>query len=238
MPRPGVAGKCASCGAARPFAPLASARALWHVARVSRRALLLLALVLAVLAAAIALITTAGVRLRGRERAAGGTRGGPVVDVAPGQVIAVEVSAGGRGARLVRRGGGWARAADGAAADPAAVAELLEAAGALRRRATLGPSGERGGMFDPYGLAAPRAWLELALEGGGTARLELGGGTGADGAAFVRAPDGEVVAVAADAAGRVEAAIGRLLPPAGAPPAAPAPEPAPEPTPEPRPFRG
>ncbi|WP_237757878.1 DUF4340 domain-containing protein [Anaeromyxobacter sp. PSR-1] len=200
----------------------------------SRRALLLLALVLTVLAGAIALIATTGVRLHGRERAAGGTRGGAVVDVAPGQVIAIDVAAGGRAARVVRRDGGWARAGDGAAVETAAVAELLEAAGALRRRATLGASGEEGGVFDPYGLAAPRARLELALEGGGTARLELGEGTGADGAAFVRAPDGQVVAVAADAATRVEAAIGRLLPPAGAPPPAAAPAPAAEP----RPFRG
>ncbi|WP_232287332.1 DUF4340 domain-containing protein [Anaeromyxobacter dehalogenans] len=204
----------------------------------SRRALLLLALVLAVLAGAIALIATTGVRLRGRERAAGGTRGGAVVGVAPGQVIAIDVSAGGRAVRVVRRGGGWARAGDGAAVDQAAVADLLESAAALRRRATLGGSGEEGGVFDPYGLAAPRARLELALEGGGAARLELGAGTGADGAAFVRAPDGQVVAVAADAATRVEAAIGRLLAPEGAPPAAPAPGPAPGPTAEPRPFRG
>ncbi|ACG74868.1 hypothetical protein AnaeK_3656 [Anaeromyxobacter sp. K] len=233
MPRPGVAGKWAP-RAARPVAPLATARALWHVARVSRRALLLLALALAVLAGAIALIATTGVRLRGRERAAGGTRGGAVVDLAPGQVTAIEVAAGGRAVRVIRRGGGWARAGDGAAVDPAAAAELLEAMGALRRRATLGPSGERGGVFDPYGLETPRARVALGLEGGGTARLELGGGTGADGAAFVRAPDGQVVAVADDAAARVEAAIGRLLVLGGAPPPAQAPTPAAEP----RPFRG
>lgn len=223
--------------AARPFPPLATSAALWHVARVSRRARLLLALLLAVLGAAIALIATTGVRLRGREVAAGGTRGGAVVQVAPDEVIALAAGSGGRSARLERRAGGWAGAGPGGAAvDAAAVAELLDAAVALGRRATLGAAGEQGGTFDAYGLTAPRAWIELGLAGGGTARVELGDGTGADGAAFVRAPDGRVVVVAADAAARLEAAIGRLLAPGEAPPPPPAPPDGGGPAP--LPFRG
>lgn len=181
--------------------------------------------VVAALVAAVALVALAGLRLRGRELAAGGERGSAVVEVAPEEVRSVWVSEGGAEARLEREGSGWVRTAppDGPG-DAAAVAGLVEAAAALRRRTTLGRAGELGGEFDAYGLRHPRAALELELVSGRSLRLELGAATGTDGAAFVRAPDGEVVVVGSDRFEQLEVAIRGILlaprphPPGGAPP--------------------
>lgn len=186
-----------------------------------------LAAVVAALVAAVVLVALAGLRLRGAERAAGGERGSAVAEVAPEEVRTIWLTEGGAEARLEREDDRWVRSAppDGPG-DAAAVAELVEAVAALRRRTTLGRAGELGGALDAYGLRHPRAALELGLVSGRSLRLELGAATGTDGAAFVRAPDGQVVVVGSDRFERLEVALRgillapRPLPPGGAPPAA------------------
>jgi hypothetical protein len=177
-----------------------------------RRGRALFALLSLATLTAVAIIAVVALRLRGVERSAGGGRGTPVTSVAPADVIRLVVDLGGARVALERRGpAAWRVVAPrDAPADPAAVEAVLGNVSALRRRATLAAPGGDPSALRPYGLDAPRARLVLGLRGGGDAALALGAGMGADGVAFVEAPGGEVVVIAADAATRLEASLTAL----------------------------
>ena len=153
---------------------------------------------LAVAAGAVA-VAWFGVHLRGdaeRRREEKTRRVFEGLDAA--KVREVRISGKDGEVRLVRAGDGWKIAAPVEAdADPDAVRRLLDRLVTLERRATSAPAGTRD--LAAYGLAAPRARLEVTLEGGRTERLALGDDNGFDGAMFVQPGGGEVDVVAGDA---------------------------------------
>ncbi|HEY7725464.1 MAG TPA: DUF4340 domain-containing protein, partial [Anaeromyxobacteraceae bacterium] len=80
----------------------------------------------------------------------------------------------------------------------AAVDSLLERVAHAKRRTEAAPAGADARALAAFGLAPPRASVELALEGGGKADFQLGDKNPFDGTVFARAGGGPVVATAGD----------------------------------------
>jgi hypothetical protein len=139
-------------------------------------------------------------------------RGEAVVQLPEDRIVSLRISTPRGEARCVRESGRWTRVDPGPPVSATgAAAALLDALARLRRRATLAGPGASQERLRTYGLDEPRLRLELGLEGGGTLRVAIGDGTGADGAAFALSPEGEVVVVESGAAAEVVAAAERLV---------------------------
>ena len=150
----------------------------------SRAALGALGLVCVAAAAVVAAWLTVGRQDEAREAQ------GLLLAFAPEEVKAFTLTARGETSRVVRAGDGWRLEAPVAAeADPVVVESLLRAAGNLRRKSTVSDGAGRD-VDARYGLAAPRARLEVELDGGRTASLALGDDNPFDGSVYATAGGG------------------------------------------------
>jgi hypothetical protein len=165
------------------------------------------------LAAAIGAAAVAwfGVHLRGREEKAAETRTRRILAIEPAKVREIRIASRGSDVRLEREGDSWRLAAPVRAdADRETVDRLLGALSGLERRAESAKPGERADALAPYGLAAPRTRIEVAVEGGRTESLALGDDSGFDGVMFVMPTSGEVDVVASNARADLEPTLDAL----------------------------
>jgi Domain of unknown function (DUF4340) len=126
----------------------------------------------------------------------------------PAAVKAVTVEAKGTTTRVARAGAGggegWrVEAPVQADAERATVDALVDRVAELRRKAAVAPAAD-GAALARYGLARPRARVELALEDGKVETLALGDENPFDGTVFVRTTGGAVELVAGDVRWAVE----------------------------------
>jgi hypothetical protein len=154
---------------------------------------------LALLVAAAAAVAWAylGVGKRGDAERERKEREERVFALEPAQVREVVVTARGETTRAVRDGERWRLAAPvDAPGERAALDALVERVAALRRTSEVAPA--PGGELARFGLAKPRATVELALADGRRETLALGDENAFDGSVYARPTSGAVVAVPGD----------------------------------------
>jgi hypothetical protein len=135
-------------------------------------------------------------------------------------VAEVVVHARGDATRLVRDGDGWRLAAPvEAPADAFAAGALVDRLAGLRRTREVAPP--PGGDLAAYGLASPRARLEIRLADGRRETLAVGAQSAFDGSVFVRPTSGAVLVAPPDTGWALERGSADLRakppPPADAP---------------------
>jgi len=116
----------------------------------------------------------------------------------PGQVRALRVEARGQTTALTRTGKGWRIEGLSEAADGGAVESLLSRLSGLRRKAEAAEKPDAAALAQS-GLAPPRGRIELDLEEGKRLTVALGEPSPFDGSLPVRAGEGPVLLVGADA---------------------------------------
>ena len=112
---------------------------------------------------------------------------------------------------LARQDGGWRITAPlAAAADGGAVEGLLRRVAELRRKGSVQPGADSAAR-GRYGLASPRARVELVLQGGKKREtLALGDENPFDGSVFVESTSGAIDLVGAEARWSVERSTAEL----------------------------
>ena len=162
----------------------------------ARNALSALAL-LALASGAVALALAVGKK----DEAAQATKaaGERLFAFAPADVTALTVIAKGDTTVLARQDGGWRITAPlAAAADGGAVEGLLRRVAELRRKGSVQPGADSAAR-GRYGLASPRARVELVLQGGKKREtLALGDENPFDGSVFVESTSGAIDLVGAE----------------------------------------
>jgi hypothetical protein len=167
----------------------------------TRNALSALAL-LALAAGAVALALAVGKK----DEAAQATQlaGELLFAFAPADVAGLTVIAKGETTVLARQEGGWRITAPLAApADAGAVERLVRRVAELRRKGSVQPGADPAAR-ERYGLASPRARVELVLRGGKKETLAVGGENPFDGSVFVESTSGAIDLVGAEARWGVE----------------------------------
>jgi hypothetical protein len=116
----------------------------------------------------------------------------------PEKVKAFTVTAKGATSRLERDGDGWRLTAPVAApAERYAAQAVVDKVAGLRRKAAIAEKPDPAALAG-YGLAKPRARVELTVDGGRSETLELGDENAFDGTVFVRTTSGAVELVPGD----------------------------------------
>ena len=130
---------------------------------------------------------------------------------APADVAGLTVIAKGGTTVLARQDGGWRITAPlAAAADGGAVEGLLRRVAELRRKGSVQPGGDSAAR-ERYGLASPRARVELVLQGGKKREtLALGDENPFDGSVFVESTSGAIDLVGAETRWGVERSTAEL----------------------------
>jgi len=161
----------------------------------TRNALSAVALV-ALAAGAVALAL--GVGKRDEASQATKAAGERLFAFAPADVTALTVIAKGDTTVLARQDGGWRITAPLAVpADGGAVELLVRRVAELHRKGSVQPSADAASL-QRYGLASPRARVELVLRGGKKETLALGDENPFDGSVFVESTSGAIDLVGAE----------------------------------------
>jgi hypothetical protein len=155
-------------------------------------------LALLVAAAGAALYAWYGVERRGEREKKEKEAEERLFAFEPAAVREAVVRAKGDATRLVKGERGWRIPDLDAEAEKAAVDSLLERVAHAKRRTEAAPAGADARALAAFGLAPPRAAVELELEGGSRATFQLGDKNPFDGTVFARAGEGPVVATAGD----------------------------------------
>ncbi|WP_242394399.1 hypothetical protein [Anaeromyxobacter oryzisoli] len=156
---------------------------------------------------------------RSREIAGDIRRGAEVAAFEPARASRIEVRIAGRTVSAARAAGGWR--GEGAAVPAARADAVLARLAALRRRGTLARADALREELEAYGLRTPRARVRVTLDDGRALEWAVGSGTGADGVAFLLAPDRTVVVAAEQDVSALEAALAAFAGTSPLPPARP-----------------
>lgn len=155
-------------------------------------------LALLVVAGGALLYAWFGVEQRGEAEGKRKEAAERVLAFEPGQVRALRVEARGETTALTRTGKGWRIEGLGEVADGGAVESLLSRLSGLRRKAEAAEKPDAAALAQS-GLAPPRGRIELDLEEGKRLAVALGEPSPFDGSLPVRAGEGPVLLVGADA---------------------------------------